>query len=297
MKLRVRHCQNNKAPSSLQEQQYVLSSQQIALLLPALESTLFSVAGDVEDGIEANDWGVLFTPDQQPVHPVVTEIVNFISCNNPYLKSHSPGGCPELLRVAVVKMDSSPPSPARSRFQPQHHWHKDGGTSLITVVYTLYNGEWDSIHSPGAFELGGRVALADRPSGTAVYSDSTFESVRSGRSLSYFPRTNTLYIIPGQLVSHAVFKVQDPATVRFAIVFFLKPKSHFTIFSIRCPVDEYLRLTWALGFIPTDSSVLPLICRRCLRLFSNLRQRYDHDRRQPNCRVREAKQRAFDSTK
>jgi hypothetical protein len=52
-------------------------------------------------------------------------------------------------------MDSSPPSPARSWFQPQHHWHKDGGASLVTVVHTLHNGEWDSANSPGAFALGG----------------------------------------------------------------------------------------------------------------------------------------------
>jgi hypothetical protein len=185
----------------------------------------------------------------------------------------------------------------KSRFQPQHHWHKDGGTSVITVVYTLYNGEWDSANSPGAFALGGRVALADRPCGTAVYEDSSFASVRSGRSLTYYPLTNALYIIPGQHVSHAVFKVHDPTTVRFALVFFLQPPPHLYFRDIRLPVDDYLRITWALGFFPNDATAPPLFCSRCYRLFSNQRQIYDHNKRNPNCKTTEAKKRVVDSSK
>jgi hypothetical protein len=297
MKLRVRHSPNNQTPHSLQEQRYVLSKEQIAVLLPALESSVFTGAGDVEEGIAAEDWGILYTDAAQAVHPVVSKIVHHIATNNEYLKTHSLQGRPVLRRVAVVKMDSSPPSPARSRFQPQHHWHKDGGTSLITVVFTLYNGEWDSSNSPGAFALGGRVALADRPSGSAVYSDPKFDSVRPGRVRTYFPLTNALYIIPGQHVAHAVFRVEDPCTVRFAVVFFLEPPSHFTFCSLRLPVDDYLRITWALGFLHPDARVLPLFCRRCYRLFSSKRQRYDHDRRQPNCKATEAMQRLEDSAK
>ena len=299
MKPRVRHCPNNRAPSSLHEQLFILSKEQIAVLLPHLEGTVFSSPGEPEDGIPAEDWGILYTPEGQVVHPEVSQIVDFIAINNDYLRSHSsPGARPVLRRIAIVKMDSSPPSPARSRFQPQHHWHKDGGTALITVVLTLYNGEWDSINSPGAFELGGRVALADRPSGTAVYSAGTnFESVRSGRVCIYYPRSNGLYILPGQLVTHAVFRVEHPKTIRYALVFFLEPKSHFTFHSVRLPVDDYLRLTWALGFIPNVTSEIPLFCQRCYRLFSNERQRYDHDRRQQNCKESEAKQRLEDASK
>ena len=154
------------------------------------------------------------TPEDQAVHPLISKIVSHITDNNAYLKSHIVQGRPSVRRVSVVKMDSSPPTLARSRFQPQHHWHKDGGTSLITVVFTLYNGEWDSKNSPGAFELGGRVPLADRPCGTAVYADSIFTSVRSGRIRTYFPRTNSLFSLPGQHVSHAFFRVEDPVGIR-----------------------------------------------------------------------------------
>jgi hypothetical protein len=297
MKLRVRHSPNNQAPHSLQQQQYVLSKKQIADLLPALDSTVFSALDDVEDGIAAEKWGILYTAAGQAVHPAVTKIVRYISSNNDYIKTHSLQGSPVLRRVAIVKMDSSPPSPARSRFQPQHHWHKDGGTSLITVVYTLYNGEWDSANSPGAFALGGRVALSDRTCGTARYKNSSYETVRPGRVCTYYPLTNSLYIIPGQHVSHAVFKVDDPSTVRFALVFFLQPPSHLYFRDICLPVDDYLRITWALGFLRNDAKAPPLFCVRCYRLFSIQRQLYDHDRLYPNCKKIAAKKRMLDSSK
>ena len=297
MKLRLRHPPNNQTPHSLHEQRFVLTKVQIEELMPALASTVYSAAGAAEDGIDAVDWGILYTATDQAVHPVVSKIVRHIAINNPYLQSHSLKGTPSLRRVSVVKMDSSPPSPARSRFHPQHLWHKDGGSALITVVFTLYNGEWDSDNSPGAFELGGRVALADRPGGTAVYADSSFSSVRPGRVRAYFPLTNALYIIPGQHVSHAVFRVEDPRSVRYAVVFFLEPRSHFTLFSLRLPADEYLRLTWALGFHDACATTRPLICPRCYRLFSNKRQRYDHNRRERNCKAKEAQLRVEDSLK
>ena len=297
MNLRVRHSANNQAPHSLHEQRFVLSLEQISDLAPALTSTVFSGPNDVEDGIDAEDWGILFTPEGQSVHPAIKKIVHHITDNNLYLKSHVVKGRPSVRRVSVVKMDSSPPTPARNRFQPQHHWHKDGGTSLITVVYTLYNGEWDSENSPGAFELGGRVALADTASGTAVYADSSFTSVRSGRIRTYYPRTNSLYILPGQHVSHAVFRVEVPLTVRYAIVFFLEPRSHFTFYTHRLPVDEYFRICWALGFYDDGATKRPLFCSRCFRLFSNKKQQYDHNRRVSNCKAKEAKQRLLDSSK
>jgi hypothetical protein len=62
MKLRVRHSPNNQAPHSLKEQRYVLSKEQIAPLLPALERSHFAEAADVEDGIAAEDWGIQYTP-------------------------------------------------------------------------------------------------------------------------------------------------------------------------------------------------------------------------------------------
>jgi hypothetical protein len=298
MKLRVRHSPNNQAPHSLKEQRYVLSKEQIAHLLPALEQSHFAEAVDVEDGIAAEDWGVQCTPVGQPVDPVVSQIVHHIAANNKHVRTHSPPGAPVLRRISIVKMDSSPASRARSRFQPQHHWHKDGGTSLVTVVFTLYDGEWDSANSPGAFALGGRVAKAYRPCGTAVHEDPpSFGSVRSGRSLTCCPLTNALCITPGQHVSHAVFKVHDPTTVRFALFFFLEPPPHLYFHDIRLPVDDYLRITWALGFFPNDATSPPLFCSRCHRLFSNQRQVHDHNKRKPNCKTMEAKKRLIDSSK
>jgi hypothetical protein len=130
MKLRVRHSPNNQAPHSLKEQRHVLSKEQIARLLPALERSHFAEAADVEEGIAAEDWGIQYTPVGQPVDPVVSQFVHHIAAKNEYIRTHSPPGGTVLRRVSIVKMDSSPASPARSRFQPQHHWHKDGGIHL-----------------------------------------------------------------------------------------------------------------------------------------------------------------------
>ena len=85
MKLRCRHRPNNQVPHSLQEQSYVLSKQQIADLLPALESTVFSEADEVEDGVAAEDWGILYTAAGQAVHPAVSKIVHHIAANNEYI--------------------------------------------------------------------------------------------------------------------------------------------------------------------------------------------------------------------
>jgi hypothetical protein len=90
MKLRVRHSPNNQAPHSLKEQRYVLSKEQIAHLLPALERSHFTEAADVEDGIAAEDWGIQYTPIGQPADPVVSQIVHHIAANNEYIRTHSP---------------------------------------------------------------------------------------------------------------------------------------------------------------------------------------------------------------
>jgi hypothetical protein len=93
----------------LEQQRYVLSKEQIAHLLPALESTVFSEDGDVKDGVASKKWGTLCTAAGQAVHPAVSKIVHHVAANNNFIKAHSVKGQPVLRRVAVVKMDSSPP--------------------------------------------------------------------------------------------------------------------------------------------------------------------------------------------
>jgi hypothetical protein len=137
MKLRVRHDPNNQVPHSLEQQCCVLSKEQIAHLLPALESTAFSEDGDVKDGIASKKWGTLCTAAGQAVHPTVSKIVHHVAANNDFMKTHSVEGRPVLCRVAVVKMDSSPLT--SNDLVPASTPHKDGSTSLVTVVCTLYN--------------------------------------------------------------------------------------------------------------------------------------------------------------
>jgi hypothetical protein len=293
MELRHRRDPNHNTPLSLEEQTFVFTKEQLQLLLPALESTQFVKGTAMEEGIPADSWGVNFTADNQAIHPVISNMVRVLIANNRYLTSHTPKGRTVIHRISVNKMDSSPPSPARNRFEQQMHWHADGAdknTSLLTVVFTVYNREWDSEKSPGARSLGGRVGLADRPSGSAVFTNNKRDRVRAGRVCNYYPKTNSLYIIPGHQVDHAVYRVHDPNTVRFSIVVFLKPKSRFLFFGKYRPVNEYLRMTWAIGFLGKDA--VPLFCPRCYRVFSTARQLQDHGyRHRGTCVEKEAKKR------
>jgi hypothetical protein len=175
-------------------------------------------------------------------------------------------------------MDSSPPSPAISCFQPQHHWHKDGGTSLLTIVFTLYNGEWDSNNSPGASKLGGGgVTLADRPTVELQY---ILIPILSQSVLVVFALISPLpmpfstsYPVNMCLMQCSGWRTLALFVMQLcfflsphAVVFFLEPATHFTFHSFYLSVDEYLHITWALGFLDKGTTALPLFCDRWLQL-------------------------------
>jgi hypothetical protein len=294
MHLRSGRTSKDTVPSSFHVQYNVLTKKQIADLMPALDNSDYSHSiSSAEGGLSVDDWGVRFTADNMPVHPALSRAAKIIVSRDSYIKSLSPGGRPTINRILAVQMDSDPPNPSRNRFQPQHHWHKDGTDPTLSLVYTLYNGEWDSDNSPGALECGGRVAISDRPCGTTVYAGHDFQKskvARSGRVLTYYPRTNGLYFIPGNLVSHAVFRMEVPNVTRYAVVIFLQPRELFLFQSLTLPADEYLRLVWALGFCKSTAD--PIFCKVCYRVFDNRRQIYDHHRRQPACLENRDKKRA-----
>jgi hypothetical protein len=292
MKLRTRHGPNDRVPSSLVEQLHVLTEKEIAVIMPALESSDFTRAQKKDDAV-AFDEGVLYTDVGSKIHPSITKAVEMMATRNEYLKTHLPRGRAEVRRISIVEMDGDSTNRPTTRFQPQHHWHKDGCDPLLTMVYVLYDGEWDSTNSPGAFECGGRVALADRPCGNAVCragSEEHNKVVRSGRVSTYYPKTNGLYIIPGFVVEHAVFKVEVPNVKRQAIVVFVATKKNYTFQSIRMSADTYFRLTWALGFAKGRS----IFCNKCYQVFDKKRQLYDHRKRQKDCSARRKQRLAYE---
>jgi hypothetical protein len=66
--------------------------------------------------------------------------------------------------------------------------------------------------------------------------------------------------------------------------------SRFLFFGKYRPVNEYLRMTWAIGFLGKDA--VPLFCPRCYREFSTARQLQDHGyRHRGTCVEKEAKKR------
>jgi hypothetical protein len=291
MNLRKRHSPNERVPASLETQMHVLSKVEVRRLLPAINSSKYVAVDAIEEGIKASDWGVKFTAgDSRGVHPTVMNTAKTMIHRNTYLRKHATFGEPVLLRVSVIEMGGKGIKQNRTSFGPQHHWHKDGVTPLITMVYVLYDGEWDSTNSPGAFEYGGRVALADRPCGNAYFEsrgEHHHSRVRGGRSCCYYPATNSIYIIPG-FVDHSIHRLEDANVVRHAIVVFMKPREQYRFRSLQLPVDEYLRTTWAMGF-NTDGKFA--ICGKCYKVFKNKRQLYDHGRRVVNCNVTMKKKR------
>ena len=278
MDLRMRRCPNGKVPTSLQTEKYVLTRKEVADLMPALYKSKFVPPAKLSEGMKAQEWGVKYTAaGMKGVHPDVIRSTQRMIKANAYLKKHATAGEPVVLRVSVVEMGGDKTDQVHSRFQPQHRWHKDGHEPLITMVYILYDGEWDSKKSPGAYELGGRVALADRPCGNAYFQSA--KGARSGRTIAYYPPTNSLYIIPG-FVDHAVFKLEDPTVIRHAVVVFLKPRKSYVFRGLILPADEYLRMTWAIGVV--DSGQV-LFCKDCMKVFGNKRQLYDHRKRETAC--------------
>jgi hypothetical protein len=282
MKLRSRHSPNDRVPSSLQTQNNVLTREEVSNVMPALNASNYVSSDDNEGGVSS--WGVKYTRDDGTgVHPDVVKTAMTIVKRNSYLRRHSTAGEPILMRVAVLKMGGEELDQVRTRFEPQLHWHKDGEEPLFSMVYILYNGEWDSNNSPGALEYGGRVAFADRKCGNAIFAtteSSTPRGVRSGRLCSYYPPTNSLYIIPGYIVNHAVYKMINATAIRLAIAVFIKPRTIYSFQNMRLTVDDYLRLTWAIGFKEKGEII---ICDKCKGMFKKGRQFQDHKRRVGQC--------------
>ena len=296
MNLRSPSVSKDKVPSSLQTQDKVLTRSEIKELLPALNHADFTrqVATDLP-GDHDTDWEVDFTAEDSPVHPVVKKSVLAMIARNKYLQEHLPRQRCPIRRISIVRMEYNAATQPRTRFKPQHQWHKDGDEPLLTMVYTLYDGQWNSSESPGAFQCGGRLGLSDRPCGTALYSGhdhEKFKAVRAGRVVTYYPRTNGVYILPGYIATHSVFRMEKPSSIRYAIVVFLEPRTQYTFQSVRFSADVYLRLTWALGF---SSSKHPIFCRLCHRVFDSTRQLSDHQTRQPGCCKAMKKKRKLDA--
>jgi hypothetical protein len=127
----------------------------------------------------------------------------------------------------------------------QHGCHTDapgGKPSFLTVVYTAYNSQSDS-EAFSALELGGTVGVSNLDDGQFWRaSKGQPETPQSWSMMSYYPKTNSLYIFPGYSVSHAVFKVK-PGAIRYSIVMFVQLCRKFS----GQTVDHYLCSRWALS--------------------------------------------------
>lgn len=151
---------------------------------------------------------------------------------------------------------------------PQHLWHTDGygapaGEELLTVVFTLYDGELDS-ESLSAMDVGGFLGLSNADDGhfTPISSNEIQSKPKSHTTSTYYPKTNSLYIFPGYFVAHAVFKV-NPGTVRYSIVMFVRLRK--SLIDGVTP-DSYLRAEWA-ACNPDNKSV---VCHQCWSAFVDI---------------------------
>ena len=162
----------------------------------------------------------------------------------------------------------------RQTASAQHRWHTDAADNhpLLTVVYTIYNGQSDS-DSVSSYDVGGAVGMSNQDDGRYhCTSKSQPLTPQSWSTTTYYPKTNSFYIFPGYFVSHAVFKVY-PGTVRYSIVMFLQLRPKFS----GEKVDNYLRREWALA----NCDGKTFYCACCWSTFKNERCLLDHYRRGP----------------
>ena len=305
----------NNVPSTFPRQENILLPAQITELLVALDASDFSpppVAASSEGNSSQAilppdddvDWGVEFTAPHTPVDPTVRRMVELMIDGNSYVQDHAAktsAGKFKVRRISVVKMEHHGSTGSRSRFRPKHPWHKDGSSPIITMVYTLFDGEADSLNSPGAYRCGGRVTFSNRASGTVVYGGHAhhkFVYAQAGTTMTYYPRTNGIYVIPGHIVAHSITRIELPGVTRYSIVVFLEPKPILIYRSprlkngfLKLKADEYLRLTWAVGFCNVSD---PFFCQKCLRAFDNQKQLTNHQHRVKDCVVIRNLKRAAD---
>ena len=155
MNLQVQRSPNGKVPSSLHTEQYVLTRDEVANLSAKQEQICGArrIIGRNEGSRMGSKIHCRRNERSSPRYHLGSTKDDKRKCVPKKPRNSWGPGC--LLRVSVVEMGEKKTDQVHSRFQPQHRWHKDGHEPLITMVYVLYDGEWDSKKIPGAFELGG----------------------------------------------------------------------------------------------------------------------------------------------
>ena len=124
--------------------------------------------------------------------------------------------------------------------------------------------------------------MADRPCGNTYFQSAVgglYKGAQSGRTILYYPPTNSIYIIPG-FVDQAVFKLENQTVIRHAVVVFLKPRRSYVFRGLSLPADEYLWMTWAISVVNNQEI---FFCKKCMKVLSNKQQLYDHRKRATDC--------------
>ena len=103
MNLRERRSPNGKVPSSLQTEQYVLTREEVADLMPALNKSKFVPPAELSEGMKAQEGGVKYTAaGMKGVHPDIIWATRRMIKSNAYLRNHATAGERVVLRVSVV---------------------------------------------------------------------------------------------------------------------------------------------------------------------------------------------------
>jgi hypothetical protein len=161
----------------------------------------------------------------------------------------------------------------------QHVWHTDGdqtkGEQHLTCVLTLYGTELDS-DSLSAYDAGGFLKLSNFDDGHYTPSSLGRPNLpKPSSTVTYYPKTNSLYIFPGYFVSHGVFKMK-PGRVRYSVVMFIKLRN--SVIDGVTP-DFFLRREWAASNPENRKEV----CHRCWSAFRTKLQVRSHRIRSKSC--------------
>jgi hypothetical protein len=218
---------------------------------------------DSEPKHQNSSWGITAV-SKEKVPSSVTTVMMQACLKCPKIKdlvinSRSPEKFFQGFLINRMDYDDSEVPQQRSRQGAQHIWHTDGNADkpFLSVVYTIYNGQPDS-RSLSALEAGGIVLMSNLDDGRFRRSSKAQQQTpQNWSTTSYYPKTNSFYILPGYFVSHAVCKVY-PGTVRYSIVMFL-PLRH------PAKADHQLRSDWALA----NGKQHTTVCDKCWSTFKD----------------------------
>ena len=281
MNLRSSRNKEIKPPRTILEMPNVFEDKTVSDLIRSLKKVKFKQ----KNINKTPDWGT-FWCTKKSIPKIWVEKMRTVVQNCVYIKSKLQEGDEEsYLADHFIHRMTGNDNLVERRASSQMAWHTDGTTEdhpLISIIYTIYNEKTDSMNDPSGTTLGGGVVLSAFDDGRLTLAGGEKDNTaKSSTTTTYFPRTNSCYIIPGYFVHHCVQRIMDENTVRYSYVQFLRLKR--TIKNKRTQevisMNHYLRREWSLA----NGKNCTFYCKLCWKSYRSERALNDHKRHVKAC--------------